>query len=646
MSEQQPKGARGGAYIRTSKDAQDQRSQVKKVEDWLKARAIVPETVQWIIDSGSRDLSHKRAGYQQMMHLVQEGRIDWFVVSERDRLGFQDAWEYGHIVYLFRNHGVELWCVSEDKELTGSGPEGGDRIEPFLATLAADKSRQEQADNSDRAHRSKRSTVERGEWPGGQAPWGYDLVARDAAGQLLWRLVYEPGRHRRVCRYPDGTSRRFDGRHNTPRRNRGETLTPEPSRDTTLIGWVRQVFTWYAEGWAAHAIAAQLNDKHVPALCGKLWLGPTIQKILENPIYATGRPTWNKKAHGRFLEYKDGKYVQVERVNGKSKMSRKRNPSDHIQAPVKPEHALISLDLWNTVQARTQEMRAEPKTRRRPRNPNLWLSGLVVCGDCNQCMVGWGQQEAYRCTTNMRYNKGCRCNKAKHDILEEVVLEYLEQTQQTLGFLYDNPDHCQEVLQLEEQSQPLISEYTHRLGQLWQQAKAAGAQPQGDLRVWTHASLQALQQATVKQGARAREAAQAEATQQAVRAKEEEQARLARRLGLLEDEDAAQAVAVRLKGVAQELRELRGKVAGCSSHQQDRLDTLRARLQGLLEQTALAREVMAESLPRRKGEYLRKLVKQIRVIHQERKMGKLRASRLVGVEIIPTVSGEDRPAPV
>jgi DNA invertase Pin-like site-specific DNA recombinase len=615
-----PAGTRGYVYVRTSKDVQDKRSQRAKVERWLEPLGLQP--LDWIEDSGPRDVSYKREGFQRLMQLVQKRQVDWVVIAERDRLGYQDAWEYGYFIHTFRTHGTQLWCVSENKELTGCT----DRFEPILATLEADKSKGEQGGNADRCHRNKRAVVERGEWPGGKPPWGFDLVAKDRTGKELWRLVYEPGKYRRVCYYPDGTAKRFDGKHNTPRRNRGEILVPEPTRDPAVIGWVKQVFAWYAEGYSAKAIATQLNNLQVPPLYTKIWLGPTIQKTLENPIYATGRPTWNKCGHGRFLEFVNGEYVPVERVDGRAKAGRKRTPADYIQAPPKPENAIIDLETWNAVQARIQASRAAPKLERRPRNPELYLSGLVVCSDCGQPMVAWAQQEAYRCSTNMHYTEGCRCNRTRHDVLEELVLLYLEQTQHTLGFLYEDPDHCREVMRLEEESQPLVTEYVRRLTAMWQQAKAAGQVPLPDskgLRVWTHEKLRAL--------SRPAERPRTDDFKEAIQAKEDEKARLVRRLGLLDDEEAAKAVAVRIGEVSAELRELRSRAKPV----EDQLDALRVRLRELLEQTIKTRQIMAESLPRRKGEYIRKLVRQIRVFHEERRMGQLRASRLIRVEIVP-----------
>jgi predicted site-specific integrase-resolvase len=614
-----PKGPRGGVYIRTSSDQQDQRSQIKRAEDCLRRWGIDQKSVIWIIDTGSRDLSHKRKGYAEMMALVQEGKVQWFLITERDRLGYMDLWELGHILHLFRTAGVELWCVSEDKELT----QGGDRFEPILASLEADKSQGEQRSNADRAHRAKRAAVERGEWTGGKAPWGFDLVAYVGA-QLLWRLVYEPSPHKRVCVYPDGTSKRFDGKHNMPRRNKGETLYAEPSLDQELLARVRWVFQAYADGWPPHAIATRLNDEKVSPPHCDVWGGPTIQRIIENPAYM-GRPAWNKSGQSRFREFVNGQYQDVQRVNGRVKVSRPRAKTDHILAP--EIQAIIDVDLWNTCQARLLEEQAAIKPRR-PRNPELFLSGLVVCGDCGLMMAGWAQMNAYRCSTNMRHTKRCRCNKARHEILEEIVLLYLEQTERALCWLYDDPDHCQEVLRLEEASQPLVNEYCRKLGQLWEAAKKDGKTPPNDLKVWTYESLKSLKKKPEESRA---------ALDEAIAAREAEKAKLVRRLGLLEDEDAAQAVAARLGEVTSELRELRERLG----RPKDSLDALRARLGELLERTAQVRQIMAEMLPRRKAEYIRKLVKEIRVKHEEVRIGKLRASRLIGVDII----GYDTPGP-
>jgi DNA invertase Pin-like site-specific DNA recombinase len=618
-----PTGSRGYCYVRTSKDDQDKRSQRVALERWLKQAGVEP--LEWVEDSGPRDVSFKRAGIQRLLGLIQKRQVDWVVVSERDRLGYQDAWEYGFFIHTFRTNGAQLWSAIDNKELTGNT----DRFEPILASLDADKSKGEQGGNADRCHRNKRAVVERGEWAGGKPPFGYDLVARERSGKMCWRLVYEPGQYRRVCHFPNGTTKRFDGKHALPGRDKGVVVYAERSLDPTIIAHVQDIFRWYAEGCTVGAIAKRLNREKVPALYSKFWLAPTVQKLIENPIYVAGVPVWNKSAHGRFKEFVGGEYVTVERVNGRAKAGRKRSPADYIMAPPRPENAIIDQATWDAAQARLRSVRAAPKTERRPRNPDLFLSGLVVCQACGKSMIGWAQQAAYRCSTNMRYTDGCRCNRTRHETLEELVLLYLEENHQALGFLYENPDHCREVLQLELASVDLVTAYASKLTALWRKAKATGQIPPADaqgLRVWTHRALRGLTRTQQPQ----------ENLAELIQAKESEKARLVRRLGLLADEDAATAVANRIEEITAELRELQRKAQPAT----DPLDALRGSLRDILERTVKARQAMAEAVPWRKGEYIRKVISQIRVKHEPRTMGTLRASRLVGVEIIPIVGNK------
>jgi hypothetical protein len=180
---------------------------------------------------------------------------------------------------------------------------------------------------------------------------------------------------------------------------------------------------------------------------------------------------------------------------------------------------------------------------------------------------------------------------------------------------------------MEQALEPRFTEYLKELTRRWREAKQAGRNPPAGsdgARVWMHENLRGLRQAVAPKPADLEEQ---------IRAKEQEKDRLAKRLGLVEDEDAAAAVAARMAEVARDLRELRERTKPVL----DEFDALRETVKGLLTRTTEVRQEMEEALPRQKGEYIRKIIRQIRVIHQERKMGKLRASQLVGVEIVPAV---------
>lgn len=622
--------ARLYTYIRTSKDEQDKRSQIERVERWLKERKFKP--IEVLQDSGARDQSERRPQFQKLLALVAARAVDAVVVSERDRLGFKDAWEYGHFIHTFRMNGVQLWCVAENKELTSD-----DRFEPILASLEADKSKHEQKSLADRTLRAKITAIHRGEWVGGKPPYGYDLVAKDGHGIEVYRLVYEPGQYRRVCHYPNGTSKRFDGKNNLPGRDKGVTVYAEKTRDAAVIGWVRKIYEWFNSGMGVRAIAAQLNDLKVPALYTGMWLGPTITHTLQNPLYASGVPCWNKRGGGRHLEHLGGQQVPVPKVYGHARKNRPRHTDDFVMADAhRPDNAIIDRATWEAAQGRWRTIKATPKAQKRPRSKEQYFAGLLYCGDCDKPMSAWAQQQGYRCSTNTQYKRACRCNKTRHDLIEEVVIQHLERTEPGITWLRDNPERCLELLlSAEGDNDRAALEFGREMTKLWRQARASGQKPPAG-EPWSFKSLRKFQ-------ADAKETGGDEIEGQ-VAAKELERGRLIKRMGLLDDE-GAKAMAGRINELTAELSELRQKL----KPRVDRLAGLRATLGAVLERTRLAREALEEGLATTKKEAVRRVIAKIVVEHRERRHGKQVRSDVVGVRIIPHVgssthvSGQDFP---
>jgi hypothetical protein len=139
-----------------------------------------------------------------------------------------------------------------------------------MAAITSDRSRSEQEARGQREHRSKHSLVQKGVWPGGKAPWGYDLLCVDQHGSELWRLVHEPGQYKRRCEYPDGSVRRYDGKDNVPARNKGEVQL------RSLLGQIRQTRDVMAtalplkKGEAVRKVVAQIRVQHELRMMGKL----------------------------------------------------------------------------------------------------------------------------------------------------------------------------------------------------------------------------------------------------------------------------------------------------------------------------------------------------------------------------------------
>ena len=174
---------------------------------------------------------------------------------------------------------------------------------------------------------------------------------------------------------------------------------------------VTRIFTEYASGLSARAIAATLNEEGIPSPdSGKgdgTWGPSTISGnwkrgtgILNNELYI-GRLIWNRQ---RFVPNP---------ASGK-RQARPNPPEEWIIEEV-PELRIISDDLWQAAKDRQGAIRADmnpagvQSVRPRPehaRRPDYLFSGLVKCGCCGS---------SYTLINKTRY--GCAAARNKGDAI-------------------------------------------------------------------------------------------------------------------------------------------------------------------------------------------------------------------------------------
>jgi site-specific DNA recombinase len=160
--------------------------------------------------------------------------------------------------------------------------------------------------------------------------------------------------------------------------------------DEDKAQWVRQMFQWYADGHSLRWIAGELNRLHVPtpgaqdrrkhpSTIAGFWFArrlaggsATFSGILENSTYI-GRVVWNRREW-------------LTDPETKRKSARLRPDTDWIVT----EHAvepIVSLPLWQAVQARLQSVRRHTEVPTRGRGPKFLLSSLLRCGLCHRRFV-------------------------------------------------------------------------------------------------------------------------------------------------------------------------------------------------------------------------------------------------------------------
>jgi hypothetical protein len=183
------------------------------------------------------------------------------------------------------------------------------------------------------------------------------------------------------------------------------------------------MFQWYADGRSLRWIAGELNRRHVPtpgaqdrrkhpSQIAGLWFArrlaggsATFTGILENPTYI-GRVVWNRREW-------------LTDPETKRKHARLRPDTDWI---VK-EHAvepIVSLPVWQAVQARLQSVRRHTEMPTRGRGGKFLLSGLLRCGACHRRFV---ITDSYRYGCPVHGVHGCSNGVAvARTLVEEKIL--------------------------------------------------------------------------------------------------------------------------------------------------------------------------------------------------------------------------------
>lgn len=418
------------AYVRVSSDQQDTTRQKRSIAAAAERLGLTVDL--WFEDSAGKNPRHraeKRREFQRLLAAVRARTVQTIIVDKQDRFGTKDAFEWGSFVGELREHRCRL-LDSTGKEL--SAPDMGSVVTGMVGALT---SQDEQRQKAHRTITSKVNYAARGEYQGGYAPFGTDVVCFGPDGREKWRTVYI-AHHDRWKTYPDGKRERFKGKNVTPAKDTTDTLRLRPSIETDRIKIVSQIFRWYAtEAVSPKQIADRLNDLKVSALFSEAWYKQTVKALLTNPVYI-GLPAWNKRAGASFAEYVGGQVREIV----EAKRGRRREPADYVQ-PDRPEFApIIDKQTWETVQRKLGESSTKHShPRRAPHAADLWLRPFMVCGHCMKPMhanqgasKGSRLWPSYFCGTYNKYGPknptGCHCHRVRHDVVEKIVLDYLRKT--------------------------------------------------------------------------------------------------------------------------------------------------------------------------------------------------------------------------
>lgn len=244
----------------------------------------------------------------------------------------------------FRRHGIQIIYAVENFKNDGSL---GDDVQQLVSH---GKAHQFSIDLGRDTIRGSKSHAGLGHSCGGSAPYGYDRLLIDQAGQPV-----------RVLK---------DGERKSDKLQRIK-WTPAAAMEVETLRWI---FESYAKGNGLRAIVNELNRRRVPSPRGKKWGKLTIRTIVRNVAYLGTRVYFKWNYHPSQSDANQFKHARPE--------------SDWIVTPGAHE-PLISQELFDRAQARIRVNK--PGAGRTGDSPHI-LSGLILCGHCKRRFLGQYKQ--------------------------------------------------------------------------------------------------------------------------------------------------------------------------------------------------------------------------------------------------------------
>ena len=376
---------RAAIYARYSTDKQRQAS----IADQVRNCARYASEQDWTVDKHYKDeaISGSRAdrpGYRQLLAAAKARAFDVVLVDDLSRLSRDDV-ELKLCLRRLRYWGIRIIGVSDGLDSLSKGYKLHAGIRGLINDIYLD-------DLREKTHRGLAGQALKGFNTGGRC-YGYlhvpieDATRKDEHGRPLIVAV-----KRKV--------------------------------KTDEAEWVRQIFTWYADGHPPRWIAAELNRRGVPSPRGTTWAASAIYGdmrtgtgLLNNELYI-GRYVWNRS------------YWTRDPDNGR----RRRVPrSEHEWIVTElPDLRIVPQTLWDSVKARqrTQQQRSAAirsglhNRARTGAGPKYLFSSLLKCGCCgaNYVIV---DRYRYGCSTNV--NRGeAACENAIRVPRELVEAQLLE----------------------------------------------------------------------------------------------------------------------------------------------------------------------------------------------------------------------------
>jgi DNA invertase Pin-like site-specific DNA recombinase/DNA-binding transcriptional MerR regulator len=280
--------------------------------------------------------------------------------------------------------------------------------------------------------RGAKSHAALGHSAGGAAPFGYDRLEIDPAGQPV----------------------RVMNTSNDWKSNKLHRVIWTPSPINAPV--VRSVFETYEQGTGLNLIVQQLNQRKISAPRGEHWSKTMVHYMLRNRAYI-GERSYNRRS---FKAYRRGERASL------------ANPSDAWIIKEGAHEAIVDRELFERVQMRMKtRVVGIGRTFHRP----YLLTGIARCARCGYRMIGQPvagnghRYLMYTCSGYLRIGKSvCRSVHILASALEAEVLSSIRQHLASPEWKSEVRDTLERMVDQEfgENAQSRVQELQRRLDEL------------------------------------------------------------------------------------------------------------------------------------------------------------------------------------
>jgi len=326
--------------------------------------------------------------FQEMVRLAEAGGhgVQYLMVYDVSRFGRLITDEKIYWEQRFKKHGgIQIFYVHGDFRNDGSL---GDTL---LKVVKHAEAHEYSVKLSEVTLRGAKSHAALGHSAGGAAPFGYDRLEIDPAGNPV----------RVMNRLSDWKSNKM---HRV-------IWTPSPT-NAPVVRWM---FETYEKGTGLNLIVQQLNQQKLPAPRGRHWSKTMVHYLLRNRAYV-GERIYNRRS---YKAYRRGEKASL------------ANPKDIWVVKENAHEPLIGRDLFERVQA---ARRAKVITIGRTFHRPYLLTGIALGANCGYRMIGHPSSGnghkyfAYTCSGYLRIGKTvCRSVHVLTDSLENEVLQSIRE---------------------------------------------------------------------------------------------------------------------------------------------------------------------------------------------------------------------------